>query len=105
MPGLVSTGPALTTLGLELTSHAKIGKRVQRRIGCQVYAAAMTAVTAIRAATFYVFLTAKTQATVTTVAREYPDCCFVDEFHFRILVNNHSNTKNPAEAGLFKNTM
>ena len=65
----------------------------------------MTAITAIGPAALNEFLTAETQATVTTVARKYADSCFVDEFHGWILVDNHSNTKNPAGAGFLNKSL
>ena len=67
--------------------------------------AAVASITAVGPATLNEFLAAETQATVTTVARKYADCCFVDKFHGWILVDNHSTTKNPAGAGFLKKSL
>jgi hypothetical protein len=61
----------------------------------------MSAIAAIGPATFDVFLAPKTEAAVATVASLSTNCGFVDEFHEFILA---VNTKNPATAGLFKET-
>jgi hypothetical protein len=82
---LVSPGSTLPALCLEFSGHPKIRQRIQRRICDQVDTAAMTAVTTIRSTPFDVFLTPEAKATVTTVARNNADRCFIDEFHLWVI--------------------
>ena len=51
----------------------------------------MPAITAVRAAAFYVFFTTKPQAAMAAVAGQYSDGCLVDEFHDSILTFYNSN--------------
>ena len=60
---------------------AKIGERVEGRISDEKHAAAITAVTAVRAAFGHVFLATETQATVAAVARDNAYRRFIDKFH------------------------
>ena len=79
--GLVSSGTTLTAFCLEFAADAKIRQRVERRIRNKVDTSSIAAVATVGPASFNVFFTAKAKATVTTVARENANRCFIDEFH------------------------
>ena len=61
--------------------NSKVGQRVDALGGAQQDAAAMTAITAVRAAKGHGFLAAKTGRSTPAIARLHPQICFINEFH------------------------
>ncbi len=82
----VSAHARLTVPGAKQAGMAKIHQGIQTFVHHQVDTAAVTAVTAVRAAAGDIFLPPETEAAVPSFAGLDPDDCFVYEFHFPSLV-------------------
>ncbi len=97
LAGHVAAGAALPALRAKFPGYPKVDQRVQRVIGDQVNASAITAIAAIRTAFFDILFTPKTQATMAAIPSLHTNCGFIDEFHNRFRIR-----KTPHMRGVLK---
>ncbi len=79
--GTVATAASLATLGAIISLKAIIHQGIEVDIAFQINRAAVTTIATVGPTFGHEFLTAKTQATVTTATGMYVNRCFIDKFH------------------------
>ena len=84
LTGTVAARAVLTTLGAEGFFKTVVNQGVQVLVGFHPYVAAVTAVTAVRAAFRNIFFTAETHATITAITCYDQDRCFINKLHFTL---------------------
>ena len=81
MTGTVGTASVLAASGDKLTFKAEINQGIEIIVRNQIYITAVTAVTAVRTALRYIFLSAETYAAVAAVTGFNLDMSFINKFH------------------------
>jgi hypothetical protein len=76
---------------------SKINQRVQRRIASEIHTAAIAAITAIRAAQFDIFFSAKTKTAIAPFTSVNPDGCFVYKSHNGFTLTRITDKKKPCQ--------
>ncbi len=82
--GAIAARAILTTFRTERFFKTVIDQRVQVFVGFHPYVAAITAITAVRAAFWNIFFTAEAHATITAITCNDQNRCFINKLHFTL---------------------